>query len=443
MSPAPGTIPPIDHGLFLFQLSRARRHLREGKYDLAREELEPARILRPKDEDVLNLLSVVEFKRGRLDEAARAARALVKENPSSAILHANLGLILFKSGVLDEAERELRQALDLAPGHPRSHMYLGLLYRMKGKLGLAVEHLRFAGAKRLVAEIEEGLRRSMRELASQPLASESTAPLPAELFELTPSAFFLASSDPSAPPAPMATFPPSELSPDSRETAPRPEAVASAAVPATEARPLFKILPDGGLEISSRGCVFVRKGSVVWYSGKIRFAPEPAFRGTRLERILRAQGRGNLYVSDIGRRAFQRDLKEGALYLEGSRLLALDEGLSFRLEPIHDFRNNRRVDILKLHGSGSVVLSVGGEHLVHEVSAEFPLIVSSRDLVAWSGSLVPSVVEDRFLEEVMQPDAGSAPKIRFEGEGTVLTEPPRPRRRATDLQRAPEDRRGG
>ena len=35
----------------------------------------------------------------------------------------------------------------------------------------------------------------------------------------------------------------------------------------------------------------------------------------------------------------------------------------------------------------------------------------------------------------MQPDVGSPPKIRFEGEGTVLTEPPRPRRRASDLYR--------
>jgi hypothetical protein len=61
------------------------------------------------------------------------------------------------------------------------------------------------------------------------------------------------------------------------------------------------------------------------------------------------------------------------------------------------------------------------------------LSVSSRDLVAWSGDLIPSILEDRFLEEVMMPDAGSAPKIRFEGEGNVLTEPPRPRRRVTDL----------
>ena len=172
--------------------------------------------------------------------------------------------------------------------------------------------------------------------------------------------------------------------------------------------------------------MFVRKGS---WSGtaKIRFSAEPAFRG-RAERILRADGRGYLFVNDPGRSAFRRDLSGQSLYLEGSRLLALDHGLSFRLEPIHDFRMNRRVDILKIQGRGSVILSVGGPLLAHEVSSEFPLNVSSRDLVAWTGDLVPSVLEDRFLEEVMMPDVDSAPKIRFEGTGTVLTEPPRPRR---------------
>ena len=222
-----------------------------------------------------------------------------------------------------------------------------------------------------------------------------------------------------------------------------PEPALAAAAGEPVGKPLFRILADGGLEISSRGVVFVRKGSVVWYRGKIRFAAEPAFRGTRLEKILRANGRGTLFVSEIGRRAFGRELSGESLYLEGGRLLALDEGLSFRLEPIHDFRHNRRVDVLKIHGTGSVILSVAGELLAHEVSSDYPLIVSSRDLVAWNGNLVPSVLEDRFLEEVMQPDLGSAPKIRFEGTGTVLTEPARPRRRATDLARPANDRRRG
>ena len=41
----------------------------------------------------------------------------------------------------------------------------------------------------------------------------------------------------------------------------------------------------------------------------------------------------------------------------------------------------------------------------------------------------------------MQPDIASPPKIRFEGEGTVFTEPPRPRRRASDADRAVDQRK--
>ena len=532
MARASGDLPSTEQGVFLVHLARARKLLREEQFDVARKELELAQLARPDDEDVLNLLSVIEYKRGYYNEAAQAARSLIKENPSSPILHSNLGLILFKAGVLGEAEQELRRAIELQPDHVRSHLYLGLLYRMRGKLGLALEHLKFAGAKKVVAEIEESLKKSMREVGSRttteakPVFSPPTssilklappappaAPIPAPVAPPPPPVVARPSTRPTAAasvtrvpapvpapiPAPVAPIvPPDDLDETQRvrvPSAPRPlppitdrvrppepppsipfpeaespddvaatsvveeiptqpteaPAVSAAAVaggPAgsapsglpgtTESRPLFHVRPDGGLEIASRGVVFVRKGSVVWYSGKMHFASEPSFKGTRLERILRADGRGYLYVHDPGRQAYRRELTGQSLYLEGSRILALDNGLSFRLEPIHDFRMNRRVDILKIFGRGSVILSVGGPLLAHEVSPEFPLNVSSRDLVAWTGDLVPSVLEDRFLEEVMMPDVGSAPKIRFEGEGTVLTEPPRPRRRATDIARTTE-----
>jgi hypothetical protein len=42
----------------------------------------------------------------------------------------------------------------------------------------------------------------------------------------------------------------------------------------------------------------------------------------------------------------------------------------------------------------------------------------------------------------MQPDVASPPKIRFEGAGVVLTEPPRPRRRASDQDRPVDQRKG-
>jgi len=411
---------PVDQGVFLLHLNRARREVREGHFEGAWNELEQARTLRPHDEDVLNLVSLLEFKRGRYDEAANAARTLLAENSSSEVLRANLGLILFKSGRLAEAEKELRAAIELAPGHLRSHLYLGLLYQMRGKLGLALEHLRVAGARRRVTEIEDALRRAGRDAASRIAALSDTAPT-------------LKAAANDVPPAEKAGFEPAfpEVS----------EASAAIAAATPETRPLFKIRPEGGLEVASRGTVFVRKGCVAWYSGKIKFAAEPAFAGTSLERILRATGLGTLLVNDAGRRAYRRDLTGQTLHVAGSRLLALDHGLTFRLDAIQDFRRSRRVDVLKVQGKGSVVFSVGGPVLAHEVTAQFPLSISSRDLLAWSGDLVASVLDDEFLEQVMQPDVASPPKIRFEGEGVVLTEPPRPRRRASDQDRPVDQRR--
>jgi uncharacterized protein (AIM24 family) len=431
VSTAAGDLPPVDQGLFLLHLNRARRGVRGGNYDAAWHELEQARGLRPRDEDVLSLVSVLEFKRGNYTEAAKAAETLVEDNPSSEILRANLGLILFKSGRLPEAERALQQAIDLRPGHLRSHLYLGLLYQMRGKLGLALEHLRIAGARRRVLEIEEALRKSAREAVSRAASLSDTAPTlssgpTGDTTKPTPENKDRVAFEPAFPDA-------------GESTQPRPQTP-----PATgkEARPLFKVRPEGGLEVSSRGVVFVRKGCVTWYSGKIRFAPEPGFQGTSLERILRATGSGSLLVHDPGRRAYRRELNGQTLFVEGSRLLALDHGLTFRLEAIHDFRRNRRVDILRVQGRGSLVFSVGGPVLSHEVSRDFPLSISSRDLVAWTGELVAAVLDDQYLEEVMQPDVASPPKIRFEGEGTVMTEPPRPRRRAADVDRPVDQRRG-
>jgi uncharacterized protein (AIM24 family)/Flp pilus assembly protein TadD len=425
VSSVPGDHPPVDQGLFLLHLNRARKGVREGRLEEAWGELEQARTLRPRDEDVLNLVSLLEFKRGHYNEAANAARTLLASNPSSEVLRANLGLILFKAGFLTEAELELRKALELRPGHLRSHLYLGLLYQMRGKLGLALEHLRVAGARRRVVEVEEALRRPGRDAAKASL--NDTAPT----LKIPP-------PEPPAAPA-RATVEAPAFTPAFPEA---PDRTAPIPVASPDARPLFKIRPEGSLEVACRGTVFVRKGCVAWYSGKMRFAPEPAFRGTSLERILRASGPGTLLVNDPGRRAYRRDLNTQALFVEGSRLLALDHGLTFRLDAIHDFRRNRRVDILRVQGKGSVVFSVGGPVLAHEVSAEFPLSISSRDLVAWSGDLVASVLDDDFLEEVMQPDVASPPKVRFEGEGTVLTEPPRPRRRAADQDRPVDQRRG-
>ena len=404
--------PPFDQGIFLLHLNKGREALRNGSVATARSELQIALGIRPDDEDVRNLLSVVYFKAGDFDEAEKITRRLLADNADSAVLRSNLGIILVKRGALDEAESELRRALELKPDHTRSHLYLGFVYRQKRKLGLALEHFGYAGAEKLVAELQDELRRSTRESGERRENGQAKSSLVSTTAKLVIPAEFRSPSaslprGPAEAPAPAAPAPP-------------PAASVSAGPPAR----LFRIRDNGTVEITFEGEVLVRRGTVASYGGRIGFATDPRLAGTRAEALLRATGKGSIFLADRGRKPVLIELADEFFSAEGSRILAIGPTLSFRYEPIHDFPRRRRVDVLKIFGRGGLVLSPARASFSIPVSAEFPLNVSSRDLVGWTGNLVPSVLPDRFLDEVMLPDSDDPPKIRFEGEGTVLTESP-------------------
>jgi hypothetical protein len=405
--------PPFDQGIFLLHLNKGRDALRNGSVATARAELQTALSIRPDDEDVRNLLSVVCFKAGDFDEAEKLTRRLVAENPESAVLHSNLGIILVKTGSLDRAEAELCRAIELKPDHAKSHLYLGFVYRQKRKLGLALEHFGYAGADKLVAELQEQLKRSSRESGELRAAGVlgPSSPVPSTTAKL----FIPREFRTGAPPAP----PPPVPAPAPRPAEPPPEKRAGEPAPR-----LFRVRDNGTVEITFEGDVLVRRGTVASYGGRITFAADPRLAGTRAENLLRASGRGSIFVADPGRRPILVELNDEFFSAEGSRILAIGPTLSFRYEPIHDFPRRRRVDVLKIFGRGGLVLSPAHATFSIPVSPDYPLNVSSRDLVGWSGNLVPSVLPDRFLDEVMLPDGDDPPKIRFEGEGTVLTESP-------------------
>lgn len=79
------------------------------------------------------------LERGRVEDAERGFRTLVKSNPELGGPHANLGLILRQAGKLPEAAAEFELAV-LA--NPRQALYfnqLGVTYRQQGQFGKARE----------------------------------------------------------------------------------------------------------------------------------------------------------------------------------------------------------------------------------------------------------------------------------------------------------------
>ncbi len=418
--PARALSSPFDQGVFLLHYNRGREAFQEGRYGEARRELEGAQRLRPDDPDVLNLLGLVYFKTNSFPEAEVIYRRLVKENPNVFILHSNLGLILFKQGKVEEAEEHLLRAVELRPNYAKSHLYLGLLYRQRKKLGLAVDHLRFAGADKLMREVE--------------LEMHPPAPKPPPHDQSTVTTQKIAAIvAPKAPePAPLTTQPgnvamqaASKLQDAVDDTHLTDEKRIDLGIgrKVEGASKTFVLHENGFLEINFASSVHVKKGTVSSYSGNLKFATETGLLGTTAQTLVRAMGQGKIFLYEKGRKTFLLDLSEEFIFVEGGNLLALEETLTYRVEPIYDSGYQRKIDTVKIFGKGSLAISTSIEPLTLRVTRDLPLSISSTALVAWTGNLVPTVMDDKSMESVMieSHDDGSF-KVRFEGEGVVVSE---------------------
>ena len=143
----------------------------------------------------------------------------------------------------------------------------------------------------------------------------------------------------------------------------------------------------------------------------------------RLQNFKREAGHGKIFVYEKGRKTFLLDLNEEFIYVEGSNLLALEDTLTYRVEPIYDAAYQRKIDTVKIFGKGSLAISTSIEPLTLRVTREYPLSISSSSLVAWTGNLIPTVMDDKSVDNVMieaVDDTGF--KIRFEGDGVVVSE---------------------
>ena len=421
---------PFDQGVFLLHYNRGREAFQEARFAEARRELETAQKLRPDDADVLNLLGLVYFKTNAFPEAEVIYRRLTRENPNVFILHSNLGLILFKQGKLDEAEEYLSRAVELRPNYAKSHLYLGLLYRQKKKYNLALDHLKFAAADKLVREVENEMRAVVQSASRFKTDKIQAVKVPPVESAKTQPGTTIAPGGGQAPSPVLPTAADSaalSAAKKLQEAVDEPQQVEEKRIDLGRkiegASKTFTLHENGFLEINFARSVYVKRGTVSSYSGNLKFVAESGLLGTTAQTLIRATGQGKVFLFEKGRKTFLLDLSEEFIYVEGANLLALEESLTFRIEPIYDTAYQKKIDALKIFGKGSLAISTAIEPLTLRVTRDYPLLISSNALVAWTGNLIPTVIDDKSLQDVMiSNDEEGGFKIRFEGDGVVVSE---------------------
>lgn len=143
---------------FLFHLYRGSELLQDNRVHEAKEELERALHLQPRDSKGQDLLAVVYFRLGLYPRAIHIYEQLRRKNTNDTALLLNLALCYLKTGQPQLARRELEQLLGLNPMHARAWGYLGLACERMGDLAQAERAFVQGGhqqmAKRIAARRE-------------------------------------------------------------------------------------------------------------------------------------------------------------------------------------------------------------------------------------------------------------------------------------------------
>ena len=100
--------------------------------------------LNPKDDNVLQIMSVAYFESAKIDSAFYCASEAIKQNPDNYHALLTLGDICFMIRDYEKAEAFYFKVLDLAPGYARAYLNLAKLYETVNLTDDAVEYYLYA-----------------------------------------------------------------------------------------------------------------------------------------------------------------------------------------------------------------------------------------------------------------------------------------------------------
>ena len=450
--PAPRA--PFDQGLFLTHFNRGKGFYEERKFVEAERELEEAYLLRPRDQNVLNLLGLVYFKQDKLEKAEEVYRKLAAESPEVSTLYYNLGLIHFKLNRLEEAELTFLKALELAKDNHKINFYLGSVYERLQRYPDAIYQYRQAGAHLMVRRVEDKMaaapaaahsssttavpapRRAKKpddtaefkvdEIRGKTLKSEETLS-PAKPVQPLSSAVLAEraagrlDSDTARFLVPEGALPPRRGS----EVISFPQMSTDATVPPREGGPrpadTFRFLENNLMEIQFSGKVYVKQGTVYSYGGNLTFWVKDKRPGGAPALVI-VTGSGNVILTDKEREITFMHVEDEAVFVEPAHLLACEETLTPRYVPMGGPATN--LEFLALEGRGMVALSAASKPLALPVTPDLPVSVPALSIISWTGNLTSTLVEDHQLREVMLARGSdrAAILLRLEGKGRLLVE---------------------
>jgi hypothetical protein len=387
---------------FLYHLFQGGELLQAGRIPDARDQLEKAFALKPKNARGQNLLGLVYFKLGMFGRSVQIYRGLVERFPGDVTLRVNLAMVYFKAGQLKEAEAELQEALQRSPDHEKAHRYLGLVLVRKGEREQARQHFAKAGVRdleRFLASPPEDQARSPAQGGPGPGAQPGVAEAAAQGFrELEEKDLPFSGIERSAQRAPEPALGTNGV--ESWRAEKHGPLGWADAQPRAASDEVFRISSDGLLLAQVSGRLFCRLDKLLWIEGDASFGVvNKRFAGEVTRHPFDAGVRAMVVVEGQGTLAFPAGPDE-------YQLVRHDQGAGYFVEErVHAFSDttaweNGRLPvgsgndlaIFHLFGAAQLALRCQGKVIRRRLEGSGRFLLATSKLVGWTGNLVPRLV---------------------------------------------------
>lgn len=199
---------------------------------------------------------------------------------------------------------------------------------------------------------------------------------------------------------------------------------------------VFELERERLLGVNLRGVVWTKIGSMVAYTGNIRFTREGTLEHG-LERmvkislggeginLIKAEGVGKLYLADKGKKVSVLKLEKDSICVNYNDILAIEDSIRWEIRMMKKFSGVAENDIynVKLEGTGIIAITTRHEPLTFRATRERPVFTDPNNTVAWIGNLEPEVRSDLSLKTSVGRSTGESVQMIFRGEGFVIVQP--------------------
>jgi hypothetical protein len=455
---------------FLYHLFRGSELLQDNCISEAKEELERALRMQPRDIEGQGLLGVVYFRLGLYPRAIEIYEEIIRACPNEVTPRINAALCYLKTGQASLAQGALEEVTQRVPDHERAWGYLGLTYERLKDFGKAQAAFLKAKQPQLARRMEElaarasqppdddapergEVRRAAADAVQELDSADEEPPFSRANpeTELGPSragrwrAVEPGEADvPSLPksrrapalvgrfgPAVPAVPEPPEISapPSVRPGPPSPSLGTEALLSATLLRPA---VPPAHVAVSPTGLANIAVSDGLMVRGEAVRAVVPAgkpFATSQLFRRLRGrqtqdafgvsaawwtlEGAGSVVVGPSREhRLFSVDLDDDFIYTREQLLVAFDSSLRYENGRLPS-GGAEPIAMVQLSGKGSVLIEVKRTVQALAVGPE-GLLVRSDDIVGWTGRMLGTPVVPEHAP------TRSPGFVAFSGDGAVL-----------------------